>query len=57
VCVLQPTHSAGNPREQFMAAPLLIRVWDFGKRMKMAYRDWDGPRDSTGAKGFHAERT
>jgi len=40
-----------------MAAPLLIRVWDFGKRMKMAYPDWDGPQDSTGAKGFHAERT
>lgn len=38
-----------------MANALLIQVWDFTKKTKMAYPDWDGPQGSTGTKGFCAE--
>src|ERR1700677_4857133 len=41
VCVLQPTQSAGSPREHFMATLLLIQVWDLREKTKMAYLGWD----------------
>jgi hypothetical protein len=55
VCVLQPTQSAGNPNEHFMATVLLIQVWDFCRKTKMAYPGWNRQLAGTRAKGFRAE--
>jgi hypothetical protein len=43
VCVLQPTHLAGRPKEHFMANRLQIRVCDSDKKTKMAYLGWETP--------------
>jgi hypothetical protein len=55
VWVIQPTQSAGSPKEYFIATPLLQRVCDFVKETKMAYPGWDNPLSGTDAKVFRAE--
>jgi hypothetical protein len=54
VCALQPTQSAGSPKEYFTVTPSLFRVWGLSKETKMAYPGWDGALVGTRAKAFRA---